>query len=110
MAVGVAVGTVIPATIVSLVFVPVYLRMAIGVPVVDFYGRALWRPSVACLPFLLATMLFEQYLPAQNLLMFFLQVLLILPLVPLSALFLCATPAERQNVLAIARRLTARAG
>lgn len=108
--VGVAAGTVIPATIVTLVFVPVYLRTAIGVSVVDFHLRALWRPSLACVPFLLATMLFEQYLPAQNLLIFFLQVLLILPLVPLSALFLCATPAERQNVLAIARRLTARAG
>jgi len=108
--VGVAVGTVIPATIVTLVFVPVYLRMAIGVSVMDFYRRALWRPSVACLPFFLATMLFEQYLPARNLLIFFLQVMLILPLVPLSALFLCATPTERQNVLAIARRFTAGTG
>jgi len=108
--VGVAVGTVIPATIVTVVFVPVYLRMATGVPVMDFYRRALWRPSVACLPFFLATMLFEQYLPARNLLMFFLQVMLILPLVPLSALFLCATPTERQNVLAIARRFTAGTG
>jgi len=108
--VGVAIRTVIPGTIVTLVFIPIYLRLATGVSLTDFYWRALWRPTVACLPFLLATLLFEQYLPARNLLMFFLQVLLVLPLVPLSALFLCATPTERQNVLAFARRFTAGTG
>jgi O-antigen/teichoic acid export membrane protein len=102
--VGVAVGSLIPGVIVALLFIPAYLKIATGVPRLTYYHRAWLRPTVACMPFLLATLAFEHYLPARTLLMFFLQVMLITPLVPLSALFLCATKTERQNVLAMARR------
>jgi hypothetical protein len=39
--------------------------------------------------------------------MFFLQVILIVPLVPLTALFVCASREERQSVVSLARRFYA---
>ena len=108
--VGVALGSLIPSVIIAVGFVPGYLKAATGVPRTAFYRQAWIRPTIACLPFLLGTLLLERYLPARSLLMFFLQVILIMPLVPLSALFLCATPTERQNVLAMARRFSVGTG
>jgi O-antigen/teichoic acid export membrane protein len=108
--VGVAVGSLIPSMIVGLGFIPAYLRQAIGVRRTSFYLDAVLRPTLACLPFLAGTLAFEYFLPARNLLMFFMQTLLCVPLVPLSALFVCATPVERQSVLAMARRFATGAG
>lgn len=108
--VGVAVGSLVPSVIVGLVFIPAYLRRATGVTRMSYYQNALLRPTLACLPFLLATVAFEYFLPARNLGMFFLQIVLSLPLVPLSALFVCASPVERKSVLAIARRFATGAG
>jgi hypothetical protein len=76
----------------------------------SYYQNGLLRPTVACLPFLAATVAFEYFLPARNLLMFFLQIVLSLPLVPLSALFVCTSRVERKSVLAIARRFAMGAG
>lgn len=95
--IGVALGTLIPSLVVSLKYIPQCLSKSIGVPVSRFYRNAWILPTVACIPFALANYLFEYYFPAENLAVFFMQVISILPLVPAVAMILCLTPAERQR-------------
>ena len=91
--VGVAIGSAIPSVIVALCYVPLCLNGP-RARAVGLLRRAWLLPTVACLPFLVATACFEHFLPARNLLMFFLQVILIVPLVPVTALFVCASRAN----------------
>jgi O-antigen/teichoic acid export membrane protein len=96
--VGVALGTLIPNVLVSLGYIPRRLATATGVPVGAFYRDAVFLPTIACLPFGLATAMVERFMPAANLAMFFLQSIVILPLVPAVAWFLCLSSAEKEHV------------
>jgi O-antigen/teichoic acid export membrane protein len=108
--VGVALGTLIPAMLVGILFIPRCLRSATGVRIRDYFLKACVLPSIACVPFLLATLAFQKYMPASNLFVFFGQVLVSLPLVPLFAIRICATPQERAAILKGVRKLLGRAG
>lgn len=92
---GVAVGTLIPSVLVSLLYIPFCLARATEVPVGAFYHRAWLLPTLAVLPFALVNILLERFSPAGNLAFFFLQIILTLPLVAAGALVLCLTPAEK---------------
>ncbi len=95
--VGVAVGTLIPSLLVNWGFVPRCLSIAAGIPVRLFQRNALLLPTIACVPFVLASAVLERFVPATNLAFLFLQTMLILPLVPVTAWFWCLTAAERNN-------------
>jgi O-antigen/teichoic acid export membrane protein len=95
---GVALGTLIPSVLMNVGYIPRCLSKASGVPVALFYRKALLLPTVACVPFALASAALERYVPATNLAIFFAQVILILPLVPVVAWFLCLTAAEKSQV------------
>lgn len=95
---GVAMGTLIPSLIVSLGYLPYCLAKSTNTPAGLFYRNSWLLPMLACLPFALLNMLLEKYLPAGNLAIFFLQVLLTLPLVAAGAAVLCLTPAEKRQV------------
>jgi O-antigen/teichoic acid export membrane protein len=96
--VGVALGTAIPSLVMSLGYIPRCLAKSLEVPASVFYRNAWLLPMVACVPFALANVLLEHLLPATNLAVFFLQVILTLPLVVASAMVVCLTPAERKLV------------
>lgn len=96
--VGVALGTLIPNVLVSLGYIPRCLAKATGVPVSVFYRDAVLLPTVACLPFGLATAAIERFMPAANLAVFFVQTFLILPLVPATAWFVCLSREGRKQV------------
>jgi O-antigen/teichoic acid export membrane protein len=96
--VGVALGTLIPNVMVSLGYVPRCLWKATGIPVHLYCRNAVLLPTVACLPFALATALTERLVPATNLAIFFLQTIVIAPLVPVTAWFLCLSTADKQQV------------
>jgi O-antigen/teichoic acid export membrane protein len=96
--VGVALGTLIPNVLVSLGYIPRCLTKATGVPVGAFYRDAVFLPTLACIPFGLATAMVERFMPAANLAMFFLQSIVILPLVPAAAWFVCLSSAEKEHV------------
>jgi O-antigen/teichoic acid export membrane protein len=106
--IGVALGTLIPGMLVNLAYVPRCLSSAAAVPVRVFHRQAQLLPTLACVPFALASVTIERYLPATNLALFFVQVLLILPLVPMTAWFLCLNTAERKQVELAFRRLIGR--
>lgn len=93
--VGVAVGTLIPSVLVTLLYIPFCLSRATGVPAGAFYRRAWLWPTLAVLPFALVNIYLERFLPAGNLAFFFLQVILTLPLVALGAMVFCLTPGEK---------------
>jgi O-antigen/teichoic acid export membrane protein len=95
---GVALGTSIPNVLVSLVYIPRCLSRATGVPASLFCRDAVLLPTLACLPFALATAMIERYMPAANLAVFFGEALLILPLIPVTAWFVCLSPEERERM------------
>jgi len=101
--VGVALGTLIPSVVVNLGYIPLCLSKAIGVPVRLFHRSALLLPTVACVPFALASALIERYPPAENLAAFFMQVILMLPLVPVTAWFVCLTSREKEQIGSVLR-------
>jgi len=106
--VGVAVGAVIPSLLLNLGYIPRCLSSVAKVPVKLYYRDALLLPVAACVPFSLASIAFEQQLPATSLAVFFGQVFATLPLVPLAAWFLCLSKAERVRVRFELRRIIGR--
>jgi len=102
--VGVALGTLIPSVLMSLGYFPPCLSKSTGVPTGLFYRNAWLLPTVACVPFGLASILLDHFLPAKNLAVFFMQVTLTLPLVVAGAMVLCLTPAEKKEVSSLIRK------
>ena len=80
---GVAWGSAIPSVIIESFLWPRYTSKLIGLPVRTFLSQTWLRSSVVVVPFGLACILAERFWPAPNLLMFFLQIALLVPLVPM---------------------------
>jgi hypothetical protein len=106
--VGAALSTLIASVIVSLGYIPFCFSKVTGVPVRLFHRNAILLPAIACLPFTLASVATERYLPAANLPDFFAQVVLMLPLMPMAAWLLCMTDTEKKRVSALVRGALAR--
>jgi O-antigen/teichoic acid export membrane protein len=105
---GVALGTVVPSALVSLAYVPRCLSRAAGVSMNRYVSAAVVGPSVACVPFGLATLAINRWCPASSLWEFFLQVVLILPLVPVTAWFVALSRRERGDMTATVFRMLER--
>ncbi len=102
--VGVAIGTLIPSMVITLGYIPRLLKKSTGVRVETFYRDAWGIPLLACLPFAIGTFLVEANLPANNLPIFFMQVIMLLPLIPVTFLAFL-TRVEKENIFASIRRL-----
>jgi O-antigen/teichoic acid export membrane protein len=107
---GVALGTMIPSVLFSIGYLPRRLSIVAGVPVGLFQRNAVLMPTLACLPFAVASVVIERFVPATNLAVFFMQVLLILPLVPVTGWFLCLTTTEKEHARSELRKITERYG
>jgi hypothetical protein len=94
--------------LVNLTFIPHCVSKATGVPVGQFYGKALLLPTLACIPFAVASVAIERFVPAANLADFFVQVVLVLSLVPVTAWLLCLTPGEREQIGSVLWRIVGR--
>lgn len=99
--VGVALGTAIPTIIVNLIFMPRYVERHVGIPRREFVARVWMWPSLACVPFGVATYVVERWIPADSLVVFFIQVAAVLPLVGLGAAFTLLSKAERERLAPI---------
>jgi O-antigen/teichoic acid export membrane protein len=95
---GVALGTIIPSMLVTLFLIPRYLKISIGIQKKHFYLKAWLIPTVACLPYVATNILLEKYWPASNLAIFFLQVILTLPIVAITAYRICFDENERKQI------------
>ncbi len=96
--VGIAWAITLPYLAVSLVYWPWYLRRKLKVPVRSYVLASWARPLAAVVPFALCTYGIEKLWPATNLVFFFLQTGVILPLALAGFWFACLTRPERQAV------------
>lgn len=103
--VGVALGTLIPSMITTLGYIPRLLSKSTGVRIETFYRDAWGIPLLACIPFAIGTLLVEQHFPANNLAIFFGQVFMLLPLIPVTLLAFLPSM-EKDSIFASIRRLT----
>lgn len=94
---GVAWGTLVPSLVSSLIFWPWYIRRSIGIEPVKYAISAWVRPGIGVLPYALATQTIEHYWPATNLVVFFLQVALVLPLALVGYWLVCLDRPQRQE-------------
>lgn len=81
---GVAWGTAIPSVIVEIVLWPHYICKLLSISVKTYLWQAWGRTALAVVPFSLGCVVIERFWPVHNLAFFFLQIALLLPLVPLA--------------------------
>jgi len=106
--VGVAIGTLIPRVALTVGFAPWYMRYAAGVPVGRYLFQTIIRPTLAIIPFALATIWMEHSWGADGLGVFFAQVTLALPLAAAGGWLAALDAPERALALQGAGRLIAR--
>jgi O-antigen/teichoic acid export membrane protein len=97
--VGVAWGTAIPSLANSLIFWPWYIRRTLKIQPLTYVTSAWVRPWVSMAGFIAGTYAIERFWPAKNLLVFFLQVALVLPLALIGYWFLCLELEQRETIL-----------
>lgn len=97
--VGVAWGTVIPNFISSLIFWPWYVRHTLKIDPLTYAVSAWLRPGIAILPFAVASLAIEHFMPAANLFVFFSEVACILPLAALGYWLVCLEQEQRTGYL-----------
>jgi O-antigen/teichoic acid export membrane protein len=81
---GVAWGTTIPSVLVELFLWPRFICKLVVIPVRTYLYQTWFRTGLGVVPFGLACVLAERFWPARNLLVFFLQIAVLLPLLPLT--------------------------
>ncbi len=81
---GVAWGTTIPSVLIELILWPRFICKLVVIPVRTYLWQTWLRTSLAIVPFGVACALAERYWPTHNLFFFFVQIAVILPLVPLT--------------------------
>ena len=81
---GVAWGTTIPSVLIELFLWPRFICKLVVIPVRTYLWQTWFRTAIAVIPFGLACVLSERYWPTHNLFFFFLQIAIMLPLIPLS--------------------------
>ena len=102
---GVALGTVVPNLVTTLLVTPWMVRRVLGTPLPTIW-RELWlRPIAAMIPFAAATWAVERVSPARGLTGFFAGVALALPVAAAGAWVVALTPGERRAVAASLQRL-----
>jgi len=80
---GVAWGTVIPSLIIEVLYWPPYICQLVGMRVSSYLWQTWGRTVLAAVPYAIACYFVERYWPVKNLAVFFLQIVLLLPLFPL---------------------------
>lgn len=101
---GVAVGTLIPRVMMAFGFGPWYARRVVGVRISRFLGRTLLRPTLSMIPFAGTSWLIEFGWPASNLVVFFSQVVLAMPVALIGVWFVFFSKAERTDYSRLLRR------
>jgi O-antigen/teichoic acid export membrane protein len=81
---GVAWGTTIPSVIMEMILWPSYICKLLAMPVRTYLWQTWLRTGLGVIPFALACYASERFWPAHNMIVFFLQIAVLLPLVPVS--------------------------
>jgi len=81
---GVAWGTTIPSVIMEMILWPRFICGLLAIPVRTYLWQTWFRTALSVVPFASACAAAERYWPAHNLAVFFLQIAVLLPLLPLA--------------------------
>lgn len=95
--IGVAWGTAVPSLVTNLIFWPWYIRRTLRIEPYTYAISAWIRPWGSLTLFVLGTYTIERYWPAPNLLVFFSQVGLVLPLAFIGYWFICFNRSQREE-------------
>ena len=76
-------GSAIPSVVIELFFWPTYISRLVQIPVRTYMWQAWVRTTLAVLPFAVACAVTERFWSPPNLAVFFLQIAVLLPLLPL---------------------------
>jgi hypothetical protein len=90
---------------ITLVYIPRRLAKVTGISLGQFYRNAVLLPTLASLPFGVMTALTEWFVPTTNLVAFFLQTLLLLPLVPIVTWAVCLSKPEKEQLRSMLKRM-----
>ncbi len=102
--IGTAMGTTIPRVIVSTLIGPWYVRRTMGLSLRTFWISCFLQPIAAMIPFAAASYAVERMWPANNMLVYFAQVLALLPLVALFAWLICFSRDEQRALKQLVAR------
>jgi O-antigen/teichoic acid export membrane protein len=81
---GVAWGTTIPSVLMEMILWPSYICKLLQMPVRTYLWQTWFRTGLGVIPFALACAASERYWPAHNLAVFFAEIAVLLPLLPLT--------------------------
>jgi O-antigen/teichoic acid export membrane protein len=104
--IGSALGTLIPQLVATLLVAPWYVRRHLGIPMSEYWLNIHVRPALAVVPFALASVLVERLWPASNLVIYFSQIVVILPFALLGAWLVALRPEERRFIAGLIPRRT----
>lgn len=93
---GVAWGTALPSVLIELLLWPKFISGLVGIPVWTYLWQTWFRTSLAIVPFAVACVAVERYWPVHNLAIFFLQIAVLLPLIPLTVMLVFREEATAQ--------------
>lgn len=96
--VGVAWGTVVPQLVASLLFMPWYVRRVLGTSILKFYFTVWIRSAIAMIPFSLGSLFIEEFWQASNLIVYFTQVVVVLPLAAVGVWAVGLTDSEKSRL------------
>ena len=88
-----------PRLAACLLFLPWYVRHVLRVPIGRFYVEVWVRPAVAIVPFVLGSYAIERWWAASNLLEYFVQIGLALPLAAFGGWMFCLAEPEKRKLL-----------
>jgi O-antigen/teichoic acid export membrane protein len=89
---GVAWGTSISQAIIHLIFWPRYVKKEMGIPVRIYLWEGWMKITLCSIPFGIACILVDRFRPVSSIIIFFIQVLLVLPVYFLGVLILFYKP------------------
>lgn len=95
---GVALGTMVPSLVSSLVVMPWYARRSAGVPIGQYWWQAWGRPVLALVPFAIGTAFVERYWVPRGLVAYFLSIVVVLPLALVGAWWIAFNDVDRELV------------
>ena len=97
--IGVAIATAIPQLIIMTLVLPVMTKQILKFSMVEYLTQVYLLPAIAGIPFILLTILASIYYPVDSLLLFFFQIILLLPVYLLCSLFICFKREERNKYI-----------
>lgn len=104
---GVALGTLIPHTVVMLVALPAVTCRVVALPLRTYFAQAYARPLLAALPFAAGALVIKAWWPASNLTVFLTQVSLLVVPYAIGVYLIALTAAEKGIARDYAGRLFA---